>query len=345
MSDTESTISGSEFMFTESEHPRSVAEVSTKSSAQYALLDAWRETEDDFSDVQWPPSSSGPDVLSVKSKHYGNVPKASTEAPTKAALVDADCETDDEFPGIPCIPSSSTQTMQLDDGNYDDIFGLRDCSDAMVISDTDLTLLWYQETQEDGIEDSHLECDVLDDLDHSMADINEGVMSYEDYIAQDIIQQFWSDMEEQLSSSGLSDTATVSASYHTVTWLDCQAYFQETYGQKEERLETAHPATSFYPSRSLNARLRRQATLATARSFRSSQGSVASQVSQDSVITQVACQEGPISNHACSTNNSLRQSRGNQAGTDRLQSDGLAAPSRPVITKLTFMSVLDGFSP
>ncbi|KAF6811420.1 hypothetical protein CSOJ01_05712 [Colletotrichum sojae] len=332
-------------LFAESEHLRSIAQVSTKSSAQVALLDAWRETDDDFSDIQWSPSSSGPDVLSVNSKHYGNVAKVSTEAPAKAVLVDTDCETEDEISGIQCPPPSSTQTTQLDDGDDDDIFNVRDCSDAIKISDTELTLLWCQETQKDGIEDSHLECDVLDDLDHSGADINEGVMSYEDYIAQDIIQQFWSDMEEQLSSSGLSGITTKSATYYTVSWLDCQAYLQKTYGHKDESIEAAHPESSFYPSRSLNARLRRQATLATARSFRSSQCSVASQGSQDSVVTQVACQQDSMPNHVCSTNNNLRQSRGNQTVPGHLQSDELAASSRPIITKLTFMSVLDGFSP
>ncbi|KAF6799576.1 hypothetical protein CMUS01_15609 [Colletotrichum musicola] len=331
-SDTESTFSDSEILFAESEHPRIIAQVSTKLSAQAALLDAWRETEDDFSDIQWPPSSSGPDILSVKSKHYGSVVKVSAQAPAKAVLVGADSETANEASGIQCPPPSSTQTTQLNDGNDDDIFSVRDCSDAIKISDVELTLLWYQETQEDEIEDSHLECDVLDDLDHSMADINEGVMSYEDYIAQDIIQQFWSDMDEQLSSSARSSTTTKSASYHTVSWLDCQAYLQETYGQKEDSSQTAPPATSFYPSRSLNARLRRQATLATARSFRSSQGSVASQGSHDSVITQVACEQDSMSNNVYCANNSLRQSRGNQAVLVHLQSDGLAAPSRPVMT-------------
>ncbi|KAF6823176.1 hypothetical protein CPLU01_11546 [Colletotrichum plurivorum] len=215
-SDTESTISGAEVTFAEFEHPCSVAEVSTKSSTQAALLDAWRETDDDFSDIQWPPSSSGPDILSVKSKHYGSVAKVSTEAPTKAVLADANCENEDAFPGIQCPSSSSIQTTQLGDGDDDDIFGVGDCSDAVKISNTDFTLLWYQETQEDKTEDHHLECDNFDDLDHSMAGINECVMSYEDYIAQDIIQQFWSDMEEQLSSSALSGTATKSASYHTL---------------------------------------------------------------------------------------------------------------------------------
>lgn len=307
----------------------------------------WREADDDFSGIQLPLSFSG-DCLSAKTEKHVNVVNSLIERRNQAAFLDPYRETDDGVSDTQWPASFCTQTTQLDegeyDGEYDDII-LHDDSDAMAISDADLKLLRYQETQQDEIEDHNLECDIMDDLDHSMADIHEGVISYEDYIAQDIIQQFRSDMEEQLSSSALGATSTESTSYQTVSWLDCQAYLQETCGRKHNSLETTSSAASFHPSRSLNSRLRRQASLAMARSLRSSQGSAASRVSEDSVVTQVAYQHGLASNYARSSHNSLDHSREKQNDLGCPQADGLAATPRPVVAKLTFMSALDGFSP
>ncbi|OHE99423.1 hypothetical protein CORC01_05223 [Colletotrichum orchidophilum] len=104
--------------------------------------------------------------------------------------------------------------------------------------------------ESDAVEyEDGLYCDAFDNFDFRWKELTYlGVMGDSKYLEQDLIQQIHDDMNDQEKEfASRSIPLEEKQTYHNVTWLDCQAYNDETFGDRHEGSVVLGTQDQVYP--------------------------------------------------------------------------------------------------
>ncbi|WYZ39517.1 hypothetical protein EsH8_III_001431 [Colletotrichum jinshuiense] len=212
-------------------------------------------TDGDFSQAR---TTRNPDDYKITS----TVEPIDSEPPSAESLLEKFREADDEFLDIDFSLSTMRLRSCLADAEAKPTY------DTSEVSELSSILASFQEAETDNNEELGLECAILESSDILLdGAIHKAVLTFDEYLEKDIIQQIHADLEEQGQDAGFrsSKYSTDGRNFQTVTNLDCRRY-TSAYTDNQNSLIAAGDTYGDIPnspvvsldSPSLNQRLRRK---------------------------------------------------------------------------------------